>query len=270
VLAVTAGVDTQDNRLAVQIIGWGRGLACWVLDYVELDGDPADDAVWVELVSLLSRGIEHEFGGTIRPEAVAIDAGGHRTEAVKHFARSNRLRRVMAIFGAKPNNAPVLSRGTIVDVNWRGQVDRRGIRIHHVGTVGIKHMLYGRLSADAERPVDARQVHLSQDLDAAYFGGLVSETYNPSRNRFEPRRGAPRNEPLDTWVYAYAATHHPELRLHRHTKADWDAREARLREAAAPAARPGVGAPAVAAVAVAPPAPAQPPAASASSFRRRW
>jgi hypothetical protein len=29
-------------------------------------------------------------------------------------------------------------------------------------------------------------------------------------------------------VYAYAATHHPELRLHRATKADWDAREARL------------------------------------------
>jgi phage terminase large subunit GpA-like protein len=64
----------------------------------------------------------------------------------------------------------------------------------------------------------------------------VSETYNPAKNRFDKRRGA-RNEPLDTWVYSYAATHHPELRLHRASKADWDAREARLlAAAAAPAA----------------------------------
>lgn len=31
VLAVTAGVDTQDNRLAVHITGWGRGMAFWTL-----------------------------------------------------------------------------------------------------------------------------------------------------------------------------------------------------------------------------------------------
>ena len=55
----------------------------------------------------------------------------------------------------------------------------------------------------------------------------MSETYNPAKNRFDTRRGA-RNEPLDTWVYAYAAAHHPELRLHRRTRADWDAAAKRL------------------------------------------
>ena len=65
-----------------------------------------------------------------------------------------------------------------------------------------------------------------------YFAGLVSERYNPVKNRFEKMRGAARNEPLDTWVYAYVAAHHPELRLHRRSKADWDAAEARLRPAA--------------------------------------
>jgi phage terminase large subunit GpA-like protein len=40
VLAVTVGIDTQDNRLAVHIIGWGRGMASWTLDYIELPGDP--------------------------------------------------------------------------------------------------------------------------------------------------------------------------------------------------------------------------------------
>ena len=42
------------------------------------------------------------------------------------------------------------------------------------------------------------------------------------------RRGGKTFIAGNCWVYAYAATHHPELRLHRATKADWDAREARL------------------------------------------
>lgn len=228
VLALTAGVDTQDNRLPVQIVGWGRGLAAWTLDYIELMGDPAEDEVWVKLVDLLNRPIESALGGMLRVEATAIDAGGHRTEAVKAFVRKRQLRRCMPIFGAVPNNAPVLSKGKLQDINWRGQLDKRGVAIHHVGTVGIKHLLYGRLSADADKAPDQRLVHLSDELEPEFYAGLVSEVYNPTKNRFEKRGGA-RNEPLDTWTYAYAATHHPELRLHRASKADWDAREARLR-----------------------------------------
>jgi len=231
VLAVTAGVDTQDNRLAVHIIGWGRGLVAWTLDYVELPGDPADDAVWTALTDLLNRPIEHASGVLIRVEAAAIDAGGHRTEAVKSYVRSGMIRRPLAIFGAVPNNAPVLSKGKLQDINWRGQVDKRGVMTHHVGTVAIKHLLYSRLSTDTDKSTEARLVHLSEDLPNEYFGGLVSEAYNPAKNRFEKRRGAPRNEPLDTWVYAYAATHHPELRLHRLTKAEWDQRSAFLQTA---------------------------------------
>lgn len=228
VLMLTAGVDTQDNRLAVQIVGWGRGMACWILDYVELDGDPANAEVWARLTDLLNRPIAHERGGLLRVQATAIDAGGHRTEAVKHYVRERRIARPLCIFGAVPNNAPVLSKAKLQDVTWRGQMDKRGVHIQHVGTVGIKHLLYSRLSADADKPVEARMVHLSEQLDQAYLGGLVAETYNPAKNRFEKKKGAPRNEPLDTWVYAYAATHHQELRLHRFTKADWDAVEARL------------------------------------------
>lgn len=232
VLAITAGIDTQDNRLAVQLVGWGRGLRSWPIDYVELPGDPAEDDVWVALTDLVNRPIEHSCGGSLRVEAAAQDGAGHRTEAVKAYARRRLLRRHLVIFGAKANNAPVLSKGTMVDVNWRGQYDKRGIKIHHVGTVGIKHLLYSRLSADADKQPDDRQVRFSDQLEPEYFGGLVSETYNPAKNRFEKRRGGPRNEPLDTWVYAYAATHHPELRLHRWTKAQWDAREAQILAAA--------------------------------------
>jgi len=229
VLEITVGVDTQDNRLAVQIIGWGRGLAAWTIDYIELPGDPAEETVWTALVELLERPIEHESGATLRVAALAIDAGGHRTEAVKAFVRDRKLRRVLGVFGAVPNNAPVLSKGKLQDVDWRGRYDKRGVMMHHVGTVGIKHLLYSRLSTDADKNPEQRLVHFSNDLPLEWFAGLVSETYNPTRNRFEKKRGA-RNEPLDTWVYAYAATHHPELRLHRRTRTDWDALEQKILE----------------------------------------
>jgi phage terminase large subunit GpA-like protein len=232
ILAVTAGIDTQDNRLPVQLVGWGRGMRCFPLDYVELPGDPNDDDVWNALTDLLNQPIQSALGGLLRVEASLQDAAGHRTEAVKAFSRKKLLRRHMVGFGAVPNNAPVLSKGKLQDINWRGQLDKRGVTIHHVGTVAIKHRLYSWISADADKQPDARMVRFSDELPPEYFGGLVSETYNPTKNRFEKRRGGPRNEPLDTWVYAYAATHHPELRLQKATKADWDAREARLTKAA--------------------------------------
>lgn len=228
VLAVTAGVDTQDNRLAVHIIGWGPGMKAWTIDYVELPGDPAEAAVWVALTDLLNRPIDHAHGGQLRVEAVAIDAGGHRTEDVYNYVRSRMVRRPMAIFGAVPNNAPVLSKGKMQDVNWRGKLDKHGVYIHHVGTVRIKHRLYSWLSTDAEKAPEDRHIRFSDELDQAYFGGLTSETYNPTRNRFEKNRNGHRNEILDTWVYGYAAAHHPELRLHRATQADWQRRADRL------------------------------------------
>lgn len=221
VLVVTAGVDTQDNRLAVQLVGWGVGMSFWTLDYVELMGDPADDAVWTALTELLNRPIEHASGASLRVDAAAIDMGGHRTEAVKAFVRSGRVRRPMAIFGAVANNAPVLGKPKAADVTWRGQTDKRGVYTYQVGTVNIKHWLYGRLSTDAGKAPEDRTTHFSDQLPPEYFAGLVSETYNPAKNRFEKRRGA-RNEPLDTWGYAYAAAHHPELRLHRLTRSDWE------------------------------------------------
>ncbi len=233
VLCVTAGVDTQDNRLAVQLVGWGRGMAFWVLDYVELPGDPAGPEVWNALTDYLNRPIQSEHGGTLRVEAMANDAGGHRTEDVKNFVRSRRVRRPLCIFGAIPNNAPVLSKGKLQDVTWKGQHDKRGVMTHHVGTVGIKHWLYSRLSVDSAKDPELRVTHFTSELPAEYFPGLVSETYNPAQNRFVNRRGA-RNEPLDTWVYAFAAAHHPELRLHRATKADWDRLETLLLNQVAP------------------------------------
>lgn len=238
VLAITAGVDTQDDRLEVHIVGWAPGpnrtLRAWTLDYVRLPGDPADPKVWDDLTDLLNTGIEHETGAMMRAECSAIDGGGHRTEDVKHYVRQRRINRPMCIFGARQKNAPILSRGKLEEVRYNGKVDKRGVMIHHVGTIAVKDWLYPRLAADADKEPAERAVHFSEDLkdmdDAArdFFAGMVSEIKDPKTGRYVPRRGGARNEPLDTWVYAFAAAHNPNLRLHRLTQAEWDARRKRL------------------------------------------
>ena len=242
VIRVTAGVDTQDDRLEVHIIGWGRGRRFWVLDYVVLPGDPALPDVWAAATDLLNRPITHTSGALMQVEATSFDMLGHRTEHVKNFVRARRVRRAMASFGAKANTAPILSRAKLQDVTWQGKTDKRGVHVFQIGTVDAKHVLYAQLAADHDAyqawltAVDSddkpasppQQCHFSADLPDEYFGGLISEVYNPSKARFEKRRGAARNEPLDTWVHAYAATHHPELRLHRARGEDWDRWEAEL------------------------------------------
>lgn len=228
VLAITVGIDTQDNRLAVQIVGWGRGMVCWPIDYVELPGDPQGEEVWAALVDLLSRPIEHASGAMLRPDAALIDMLGHRTEAVKNFVRQRRINRMVCGFGSNQANSPALGKGKAHDVNWRGQMDKRGVMVYPVGVTAIKHMLYGRLATDAEKTTDERSIRFSDQLDNDYFGGLVSEIWDPKKNAFIKAKGGYRNEPLDTWVYAYAAALHPELRMHRWTKAQWDEREAAI------------------------------------------
>ena len=218
--AITAGVDTQDNRLAVQIVGWGVGMKSWVLDYVELLGDPAVDHVWNELTKLLNTPIECENGKKLPIIATAIDAGGHRTEAVKDYVRRKQIKRPLAIFGATSTTAPVLSKPKATDVNFRGQLNKFGVHIQHVGTIQIKHKIFARLSADSDKETDERSLHFSEQLEREYFVGFTSETFDPKTGRFVNKRGA-RNEPLDTYVYAFAAGHHHELRLHTYSKAKW-------------------------------------------------
>ena len=233
VIWITAGTDTQDDRLEVQIIGWGRGLQSWTLDYAVLWGDPQQEDVWVQLTDLLNRPIEHASGAMLPISATAIDGRGHRTQAVKDYVRRALIRRPMAIYGAKATNALPLGRPKLEDVDHKGKTDTdESLRTWQVGTIAIKHTFFRRLASDAEQADKAKRwVRFPDALERSYFAGLVSEVWDPAKGRYRKKSGA-RNEPLDTWVYAYAATHHPELRLHRYAKADWDVDERRILDAA--------------------------------------
>jgi phage terminase large subunit GpA-like protein len=234
-LLLTAGVDTQDDRLEVQILGWGEGGRWWVVDYVALPGNPDRPDVWTALTDLLGRAVAHDGGGLLRVEATAIDMAGHNTEHVKAFVRSTRLPRCLAIQGSRHRLDKVLGPARKIDFNRAGKIIKQGMRYHQVGTELAKDSLFRALRGDADQAPADRRAHFSQDLPPEYYQGLLSEAWNPRRQRYEPRRGQTRrNEPLDTWVYAYAAAHHPEIRLDRLRESDWKQRAKRLQAEPSP------------------------------------
>jgi phage terminase large subunit GpA-like protein len=263
-LLLTAGVDVQEDRLELQILGWGlrdRALRCWVVEYHVLPGRPAEQPVWDALAEFLKTPLHNAWGKAMLPEATAIDTG-HHTQAVYAFVRARRVRRCIAIKGANVPGKALLGKPSLQDVNWRGQIEKKGVALYTVGTDTAKFTLYSWLDGDADRAADERLVRFPQGLEDTYYAGLVSETFNPRKNRWEIKKGR-RNEPLDTWGYAYAATHHPELFMHRWRAGDW----ARLKrqfepEDVAPVATDQEP------IAVAP-APRQPPAAKAVRTRKR-
>lgn len=229
VLFVTAGVDTQDNRLEVQIVGWGRNMTATIIDYVVLLGDPANDEVWNQLTDLINSGVEHESGRALPIIATAIDIGGHRGEAVKHYVRSKSIRCPVAIMGATKLNALPLSKGSMQDVTWKGVSDKKGVMLHSVGTIEIKHMIFSRLSNDADKEPDKRMIRFTKDLTPDYFGGLISESYDKNKKRYVKKHEGIRNEPLDTLTYAFATLYHSSIRAHRYTDKDWTALENRFK-----------------------------------------
>ena len=236
-LLLTAGVDTQDDRLAVHIVGWGRGLRAWIIDYLELPGDPHQDPLWMRLSEILHTPMVNASGQELRIRCAAIDSGGHHTHAVYHYVRSAsrgdygyhpRGITLMAIKGASMPSKPVLAgRPAKLDINFRGKAIRGGVDLWTVGVDTAKHNLYGRLSGDGPLPPEERALRFPTGLDEEYFRMLTAEVFNPERNRWEIRRGR-RNEALDTWVYAFAAAHHPSLRAHAWRAREWDGLSSQL------------------------------------------
>lgn len=227
-LVLTAGVDVQDDRLEIQITGFGRGDRCWTLDYHVLHGSPTDDALWMKLAEYINGAVfENAFGKQLRIEATAIDTGGHHTHMVYSFVRSGAVRRALACKGASTPGRVILGKPSKQDVNVRGQTIKKGVLLYLIGTDTAKALLYGRLHDDADKSPEERKLRFSHDLEQHYFDMLVSETYNPRKQRWELKKGK-RNEALDTWVLALAASHHPELHLHKWNKLDWQRRAALL------------------------------------------
>ena len=225
VLVLTAGVDTQDNRLEVRLIGWGADKKEWTIDYHVIPGNPAGDEIWNALDDYLTAEFTNAHGKTLRIEATGVDTGGHFTHDVYAYVRRSKARRVIACKGASTPGRVILGKPSHQDVNWRGKTIKKGVALYLVGADTAKHHIYGRLNDDTDKDPSERRVHFSAEHDQAFFDQQVSEVFNPRKNRWEIKKGK-RNEVLDTHVLATAASHHPELYLHKWKPADWKRRAA--------------------------------------------
>ena len=57
VVILTAGVDVQDNRLEVEVVGWGYGYESYGIIYRDFPGDPGKEEVWLKLDAFLRKKI---------------------------------------------------------------------------------------------------------------------------------------------------------------------------------------------------------------------
>ncbi|WP_421885171.1 phage terminase large subunit family protein [Methylibium sp.] len=250
-LVLVAGVDVQDNRFEIVVWAIGRGEEMWVVDYAVIPANPADERDWEDkLDPYLATRFPHAAGNVLGIEAAAVDTGGHFTHQAYNFCRTREYRRIFAIQGDNQPGKPIAGRSAMQDVNWRGKVLKRGVRLWRVGTDTAKDLVYGRLMVTQPGP---GYVHFSDQLPPAFFSGLTAEARVPVRTAGgEQYRWVntlrKRNEPLDCTVYAVFSTH--RLGLHTYTDKMWDRLEVAVQPAnadlfAAPPAPAPAPAPAV-------------------------
>ena len=82
---LTAGVDVQDNRLEVIVVGWGEGYENYVVQYRDFGGNPAKADVWLQLDDFLKKKFTCKNKKTILIAFTLIDSGGHHTGSVYKY-----------------------------------------------------------------------------------------------------------------------------------------------------------------------------------------
>ena len=101
---LTAGLDTQPDRIEVEIVGWGRDEESWSIDYEIFEGNPDEPEVWQRVDAYLLRKWYRYDGRAFIVEAACIDSGGHNAQKVYEFAKARLGRRVYAVKGESARN----------------------------------------------------------------------------------------------------------------------------------------------------------------------
>lgn len=203
VLVMTMGVDTQDNRLEYEIVGWDRDEQSWGIQRGIIPGRPDAPGVWEEIDNLLEQEWEMANGMTLRISATFVDSGGHFTSDVYRQCARREMRRVFAIKG-EPGEGKAYIR-----LMKKEKDAPKGTRFMIAVDSGKEAILYG---AGVEEP-GARFMHFpvgdDRGYDLEFFRGLLSEKQMLVRRRGQNvitwEKVHERNEPLDCRNYARAA-----------------------------------------------------------------
>lgn len=208
---VTAGVDTQDDRLEVTYTGWGEGEEAWVVRHDLLMGDTAKMPVWDQLDRhLRDTTFQTEDERSLKVRAACIDSGGHRGAMVLGFARVRAARRIYATKGIGNDHRgskPIWGKAQLRTKN-------AGDRLWAVGVDTGKDDLAARLRiVPAEGEATPKAIHFpATGLPVGYFDQLTAEQAVTEVNRegrkvrrWKLKTGQERNEALDCFILAHAA-----------------------------------------------------------------
>jgi len=206
VLVLTAGVDVQDDRFEMEIVGWGENKISWGIKYLKIYGDTSLPEMWEKLDQHLRTSYACEDGSAFLISTACIDSGGHRTTETYRFCKEREIRGVWAIKGKGGSGMNIVH-----SYNKTKKVK------NHLFTIAVdaaKARVFSRLAE--KDPGKAGYCHFPSDdehdrkYDEEYFEGLTSEVKVVTLVRGRPKtewklKSGARNEPLDCRVYNVAA-----------------------------------------------------------------
>jgi len=207
VLILTLGIDVQDDRLSMSVIGFGRNEEMYLIDRKVIYGSPARADLWAQLDEVLQSKYKNEDGKELKIDTAAIDTGGHYTQETYQYVREREQLGLIGIKGIGIKGKPALGKISRVDINFRGKVLKRGLGLYPVGVDIIKTTLHNKLK-DAE--VGHGYIHFYPTTTQAYFEELTAERQilkhkNGYQERVWVKKKNQANEALDEMVYAYAS-----------------------------------------------------------------
>lgn len=203
VLLLTCGVDVQDDRLELEVVGWSHGKESWGIEYQVFIGDTSQDPVWKQLDRYLQKEFTYADGTGIHITSTCIDSGGHRTSEVYKFCRAREHRRIFAVKGRGGEGIPFIGKPS--------RNNRENAALFVLGVDQGKATIISRLKINFEGD---GYCHFPMKKETGYnedfFEGITSEsmrivTKKGVRKVTWVKRSGVRNEPLDCRNYATAA-----------------------------------------------------------------
>ena len=210
---VTMGVDVQDDRLELLVVGWGPGEESWLVDRQVLYGDTGGADPWKALDQVLDHQYLHASTQQLPIQATCIDSAGHRTTMVYDYAARQAARRVFAVIG-RDGQRPLVSSPS--QRKWGRQ--QRQVPLYTIGVDAAKALIVSRLKLSERGPGYVHIPHADW-ADEELAEQLTSERLVTRFTRGVPaqvwKKARARNEALDCAVYALAALRllHPDLTL---------------------------------------------------------
>lgn len=207
VLCLTMGVDTQDNRLEYEVVGYGFHGEDWGIEKGIINGKPSEPDVWERLDGIIDRSWTFADGKALRISLTFVDSGGHYTQEVYEECTKRLGKRVFAIKGKGGEGIPFTGPPSKVNIVKDNKVVGKAW-LYVLGVDAGKERIMSGLKV---KEVGKRYSHFPSNMekgyDSNYFSGLLSEkmTYKNNKWVWEKIPGHNRNEALDCRNYANAA-----------------------------------------------------------------